>query len=205
MGPKEAAKYSQFKEEERQRGNQAAQIAQPVGGKLEEPKGKPNTLVQRKKKGPYKLQESSNSRFGASKSSLQVWVPMVQDISRYWDSLGAFYNPWVGVYLKGYYYPSVGQMSYRANVPKDALKKIPQALQPNFEAHQEALKIYVPSVEDAAKELYAIQRHGKCVPEDPHPIPIPGIPGARQGQPSRQGPIFPPAKALPFMMGGAIQ
>ena len=82
-------------------------------------------MVQRKKKGPYQVQESASSRSRPSWSNLQVHTPVVQDASRYWDSLGAFHDPWGGVYFKGYYYPSAGQTPYRAAVPEDALYKIP--------------------------------------------------------------------------------
>ena len=81
---------------------------------------------------------------------------MVQDISRYWDSLGAFDDPWGGVYFKGYYYPSVQQTPYRVTVPEDALSKIPASIRANFEAQQESLKIYVPNVKVATHEWYAI-------------------------------------------------
>ena len=126
LGPKEAAKYSKFKEEERQKEEHAAQTTQPkdaptsqqMGGVLTSPRGKPNPLVQRKKKGPYRVQESASSRLGPSRSQMQVRAPVVQDASGYWDSLGAFHDPWGGVYFKGYYYPSAGQTPYRAVVPE---------------------------------------------------------------------------------------
>ena len=51
LDPEEVAKYSQFKEEERQKSKQVADTAQPAGGQMDEPKGKPNPLVQRKKRG----------------------------------------------------------------------------------------------------------------------------------------------------------
>ena len=85
----------------------------------------------------------------------------MQDVNGYWDVLWAFHDPWGGVYFKGYYYPSAGQTPYRVTVPEDTLSKIPQALHPNFEAQQEALKIYVPDVEVVAQEWYAVKRHGK--------------------------------------------
>ena len=141
------------------------------------PRGKPNLLVQRKKKGPYRVQESASSRSGPSGSQLQVRAPVVQDTSGYWDLLGAFHDPWNGVYFKGYYYPSAGQTPYRAAVPQDALYKIPQALRANFEAQQEALKIYVPDVEVAAQEWYAVRKHGKRVQGEPRPIQLPGMSG----------------------------
>ena len=160
LGPEETAKYSKFKEEERQKEERAVQAkkpkdvstTQPMGGPLTSPRGKPNPLVQRKKKGPYWVQESASSRSGPSRSTLKVRAPVVQDANGYWDSLGAFHDPWGGVYFKGYYYPLAGQTPYRATVLEDALNKIPQALRANFEAQQEALKIYVPDVEVAAQE-----------------------------------------------------
>ena len=126
---------------------------------------------------------------------------MVQDASRYWDSLGAFHDPWNGVYFKGYYYLSAGQTPYRAAVPQDALYKIPQALRANFEAQQEALKIYVPDVAVAAQEWYAVRKHGKRVQGESRPIPLPGMPGPQQGQPSRVRPMGQQVPALPFTMG----
>ena len=70
LGPEEAAKYSKFKEEERQREEQAVQATQPKEVSMDAPKGKPNPLVQRKKKGLYWVQESASSRSGPSRSSL---------------------------------------------------------------------------------------------------------------------------------------
>ena len=157
-------------------------------------------MVQRKKKGPYRVQESASSRSGPSGSQLQVRAPVVQDASGYWDSLGAFHDPWGGVYFKGYY-PSAGQTPYRATVPEDALFKIPQALRANFEAQQEALKIYVPDVEVAAQELYAVRKHGKRVQGEPRPIQLPGMPGPQIGQPNRVRLVGQQVPALPFTMG----
>ena len=130
---------------------------------------------------------------------------MVQDVSRYWDSLGAFHDPWGGVYFKRYYYPSAGQTPYRATVLEDALSKIPQALRASFEAQQEALKIYVPDIEVAAQEWHAVKSHGKRVQGEPRPIQMPGMPGPQQGQPSKQGLVTAQPSALPFMMGQGTQ
>ena len=38
--------------------------------------------------------------------------------------------------------------------------KIPQDLWPNFETHQEALQIFIPGVENATQEWYAIEDTG---------------------------------------------
>ena len=78
FGPKEAARYSRFKEEERRQQKQALQAKQPTdvptaqdkGGPMLTPRGKPNPMVQRKKKGPYRVQESASSRSGPSGSQL---------------------------------------------------------------------------------------------------------------------------------------
>ena len=83
--PEEAARYSRFKEEERRQQEQAAQAKHPkevnpvqqIGGLLGTPRGKPNPLVQRKKKGPYRVQKSASSRSGPSGSQLQVRAPVV--------------------------------------------------------------------------------------------------------------------------------
>ena len=147
------------------------------------------------------MQESASSRSGPSRSSLQVHAPVVQDVSRYWDSLGAFHDPWGGVYFKGCYYPSTGQTPYKATILEDALSKIPQALCANFEAQQEALKIYVPDIEVAAQEWYAVKRHGKRVQGEPRPIQMPGMPGPPQGQPGKQGFKAAQPSALPFTVG----
>ena len=66
FGPEEAARYSRFKEEERRQQEQAVQAKQPregpstqdKGGSMLTPRGKPNPMVQRKKKVPYRVQES---------------------------------------------------------------------------------------------------------------------------------------------------
>ena len=79
--------------------------AQPMGGPMVSARGKPNPMVQRKKMGPYRVQESASSRSGPSWSNLQVRAPVVQNANGYWDWLGAFHDPWGGVYFQGLLLP----------------------------------------------------------------------------------------------------
>ena len=208
VGAEQAAQFFKFMQAQsgQETPSGSGSVAEHTGQPKQASAGSRGTKpVQQKKNQPYRVQEARRPMQG-----YYARPPAVQDESGWWDTLGAFHDPWRGVYWKGYYFPAGGKAPYRAEMPLDAVRKIPQSLRALFEANQEALKFFVPDPSQAATEWKAVSQTGRRVAAAPMVKTTVQVPQMQQQQPIRGPQQYggPPGAQIgqaPFTEGVSFQ
>ena len=165
LGKEEAALYAAFKAEQKR-----AKQTTRQSSRGQEPRSGPSSSSEQPTRRYFRIGGGRGGEYGEmppqrraplqlpaagpsqATRPLTVVPPAVHDVNGWWDSLGAFHDRWQGTYFKGYYFPAGGKAPYRAEMPQSALRLIPGALRPVFQAQQEALKIHVPDAQATATE-----------------------------------------------------